>query len=258
MFRQSFKSSSWLLASVLGVLSSVAMAGDIVMALEEPAPDQTYTGIGGVRGWVVGSAGIDRVEWYLNSQFKGYLPMGGTRTDVGNVYPNYPDSSNSGFSIALNYSGLNSGNNQMTVVAVDHDGHSKEISIIFKSDGFDNSFISDDSKINLDNAILSRNGKKIIIQNVIADNKIYDIQLNWRTAIQNYTIEQISYKSDIDDDDDSPGGVLPPYPTPSQCGSKRTCGEMSSCSEARYYLNQCKVTSLDSDKDGIPCESLCK
>ena len=41
------------------------------------------------------------------------------------------------------------------------------------------------------------------------------------------------------------------------CGSKDTCGEMDSCSEAYYYLNTCGVGSLDRDKDGIPCESLC-
>lgn len=42
------------------------------------------------------------------------------------------------------------------------------------------------------------------------------------------------------------------------CGEKRTCSQMSSCEEARYYLNNCGVASLDGDKDGIPCEALCK
>lgn len=41
------------------------------------------------------------------------------------------------------------------------------------------------------------------------------------------------------------------------CGSKRTCKQMSSCDEALHYLKQCKVKSLDRDKDGIPCESIC-
>lgn len=42
-----------------------------------------------------------------------------------------------------------------------------------------------------------------------------------------------------------------------QCGAKRHCGQMTSCAEARYYLTQCGVRSLDGDGDGIPCESLC-
>ncbi|WP_419851650.1 excalibur calcium-binding domain-containing protein [Actinobacillus pleuropneumoniae] len=41
-----------------------------------------------------------------------------------------------------------------------------------------------------------------------------------------------------------------------ECG-KRTCSQMNSCEEARFHLTQCGVSSLDRDKDGIPCESLC-
>lgn len=42
-----------------------------------------------------------------------------------------------------------------------------------------------------------------------------------------------------------------------RCGAKRYCSEMTSCAEARYYLTQCGVRSLDRDGDGIPCEALC-
>ena len=42
------------------------------------------------------------------------------------------------------------------------------------------------------------------------------------------------------------------------CGTKRYCKEMTSCEEAEYYLNECGLTRLDGDKDGVPCESLCK
>lgn len=41
------------------------------------------------------------------------------------------------------------------------------------------------------------------------------------------------------------------------CGAKTKCGQMDSCEEAQFYLEQCGVRSLDRDKDGIPCESLC-
>lgn len=42
------------------------------------------------------------------------------------------------------------------------------------------------------------------------------------------------------------------------CGSKRTCGEMTSCAEAKFYLTQCKVLRLDRDGDGVPCEKICR
>jgi endonuclease YncB( thermonuclease family) len=42
-----------------------------------------------------------------------------------------------------------------------------------------------------------------------------------------------------------------------ECGAKRYCKEMSSCEEAKYYLEHCNLTRLDGDGDGVPCESLC-
>lgn len=42
------------------------------------------------------------------------------------------------------------------------------------------------------------------------------------------------------------------------CGSKRYCKQMSSCSEARFYLTECGLSRLDGDGDGVPCESLCR
>lgn len=42
------------------------------------------------------------------------------------------------------------------------------------------------------------------------------------------------------------------------CSGKRYCREMTSCAEAKFYLTQCGVHSLDGDKDGVPCEKLCR
>lgn len=43
-----------------------------------------------------------------------------------------------------------------------------------------------------------------------------------------------------------------------RCGTKRTCREMTSCEEARFYLDVCRVTRLDGDGDGVPCEGICR
>ena len=42
------------------------------------------------------------------------------------------------------------------------------------------------------------------------------------------------------------------------CSGKRRCGEMTSCEEAKFYLTQCGVGSLDGNRDGVPCETLCR
>jgi len=42
------------------------------------------------------------------------------------------------------------------------------------------------------------------------------------------------------------------------CGTKRYCREMTSCAEARFYLEECGLTRLDGDGDGVPCEEVCR
>lgn len=42
------------------------------------------------------------------------------------------------------------------------------------------------------------------------------------------------------------------------CGTKTKCSEMIICKEAIFYLKECGLTMLDGDKDGVPCESLCR
>ena len=58
----------------------------------------------------------------------------------------------------------------------------------------------------------------------------------------------------------------PPAPEPVQvqdtgpnysCYPSKTCGQMTSCEEAYFYLNVCGDSARDGDGDGVPCESIC-
>ena len=42
------------------------------------------------------------------------------------------------------------------------------------------------------------------------------------------------------------------------CAGKRYCREMTNCEEAKFYLTRCGVTTLDGNRDGVPCETLCR
>lgn len=42
-----------------------------------------------------------------------------------------------------------------------------------------------------------------------------------------------------------------------KCGQKRYCTEMTSCEEALFHLEECGLSRLDGDSDGVPCEALC-
>ena len=42
------------------------------------------------------------------------------------------------------------------------------------------------------------------------------------------------------------------------CAGKRYCREMASCEEAKFYLARCGLTTIDGNRDGTPCEALCR
>ena len=48
------------------------------------------------------------------------------------------------------------------------------------------------------------------------------------------------------------GGSSFPSPTSRTSADKRCCREMSSCAEARFYLEGCGLTRLDGDGAGVP------
>ena len=63
-----------------------------------------------------------------------------------------------------------------------------------------------------------------------------------------------------------PSATPPPPPAVSnstlksnsaQACSKTRCAQMSSCEEAKRYLTECGIQTIDGDKDGVPCERLC-
>ncbi|HMS28149.1 MAG TPA: excalibur calcium-binding domain-containing protein [Burkholderiaceae bacterium] len=39
-----------------------------------------------------------------------------------------------------------------------------------------------------------------------------------------------------------------------KCDGRTHCSHMTSCAEAKYFLNNCPGVKMDGDRDGIPCE----
>ncbi|MCW5213722.1 excalibur calcium-binding domain-containing protein [Desulfobulbus sp. TB] len=38
------------------------------------------------------------------------------------------------------------------------------------------------------------------------------------------------------------------------CQGKKHCSEMTSCAEAKFYLQNCPGVKIDGNNDGVPCE----
>ena len=39
-----------------------------------------------------------------------------------------------------------------------------------------------------------------------------------------------------------------------KCNGRQHCSQMTSCAEAKYFINNCPNTKMDGDGDNIPCE----
>jgi cold shock CspA family protein len=45
-------------------------------------------------------------------------------------------------------------------------------------------------------------------------------------------------------------------PSPFHCDGRTHCSQMTSCTEAKFFLNNCPNVEMDGDGDGEPCEQL--
>ena len=109
--------------SLLGVLSLLAFPSfaeldeRIQVSIEEPVQGERYSGISNLRGWAVSPEGMGSyyLNVYIDGEFAFYLYPYGNRTDVGNAFPDYPDSGTGGFSMAFNYKDLPPGEHEIRV-----------------------------------------------------------------------------------------------------------------------------------------------
>ena len=184
--------TDWLAASSGGALAGKGGGGGIVINLEEPAADSTYSGVANVRGWAVAPQGMDKVELYVDDQFFSQIPLGGRRADVGDAYPSYPGAAQSGFAMAFNYSNLAAGAHTFTVRAIDATGGARDARVTANVVRFETPYMADPAAVNVDQATLSRGGNAITVQNLLADGKPYTVQLNWRPATQGFALTQIN------------------------------------------------------------------
>jgi len=50
------------------------------------------------------------------------------------------------------------------------------------------------------------------------------------------------------------GNTSEPVQAQYRCDGRTDCSQMTSCSEARFFLKNCPGTRMDGDNDGVPCE----
>ena len=165
--------------------------GVLRVSLEEPIEGQVHTGIGNLRGWAVASEGITKVEILIDGVLAFEAPYGGSRGDVGGAFPDVAGSSESGFSLAFNYSGLVAGSHTVTAVAYNSQGQTQESSASFEVVRFESPFIADPNAVSLNNASCTVSSDEISIVDARVEGSLLDLMLKWRTAEQGFEIVEI-------------------------------------------------------------------
>ena len=69
----------------------------------------------------------------------------------------------------------------------------------------------------------------------------------WEWRQRRRTTEQVAAKPEIRSDRKN-------Y----SCQQRKTCSQITSCEEAKFLLITCGHTAIDGNRDGVPCEKLCK
>ena len=167
---------------------------DLRFSIEEPVEGGVHSGIGLIRGWAVSSNAIERVEVFVDDEYRFDIPYGGKRDDVGNLFPDIGDSHNSGYATAVNFNGLGKGEHQLTIRVTDEFGSEIERSVDFEVTRFDNSFIGKEDSVELGWSRVYVMGETLNIRNALIQGKPYNITLKWRTSSQGFEIIDIEKK----------------------------------------------------------------
>ncbi len=176
------------LAGVTALYGSAGPGDDpIRMSIEEPFNGDVKSGVSTFRGWVVSKNPLMSLTLYRDGSLFAELDHNGKRADVGNKFPNYPDSMNSGFAFATNFGVLAAGQHRYRLVARDNKSNVLEKNVSFSIARFDNAFVNDDSKVSLGSAsIYSPGGNDIRIDRMQHDGKEYRVILRWKKAKQGF------------------------------------------------------------------------
>ena len=120
------------------------------------------------------------------------IPHGGKRRDVGIAFEEIPNSDQSGYASAVNFSGLDKGDHDLLIRVTDSFGSVVERSVEFGVTRFEESYISADDYVELGWAGISALGRGINIRGAWIGEQTYDITLEWRSESQRFEITSIT------------------------------------------------------------------
>ena len=184
---------------IAAVLFSIVVLADlderIVVVIEEPAQGENYSGISNLRGYAVSPEGMGEyyLDVYVDNELAFYLYPYGERTDVGNAFPDYPDSETGGFSMAYNYKNLSPGEHEIKVCARDNAENQNCAVTTFTAERFETEFIASDSDVDITTteSWSKLDQQTYIVSGATLEGKQWDFLLKWDRASQSFKMEGI-------------------------------------------------------------------
>jgi hypothetical protein len=249
-----------LLASSLLAVSASALSAldtDIVVTIEEPAIGESYAGISNLRGWAVAPAGTGDYYFsvYLDDEFAFYMPVGGARGDVADVYPDYPNSDKSGFSMAFNYKNLTPGEHEVKVYAYDNRDNYNIATATFTTERFLTPFIAEDAQVDLSTTenVYTCDKKTYLVTGVTIEESTWDFRLTWDRASQGFKIENIRASSSSSSSSCSYSSSASTSSTSSGSSPSTSSGSSPSSGSSFTVTSPSSSTSTSSGTSGSAC-----
>ncbi|SMC20960.1 Beta-N-acetylglucosaminidase [Clostridium acidisoli DSM 12555] len=90
--------------------------------IDTPSYAQVSGGNVTVSGWSLNLYGVQKVQVYVDNNYKGDANIGISRPDVNNFYTGYTGASTSGYTYNLSLNGLSAGAHTVTVKSIGNDG----------------------------------------------------------------------------------------------------------------------------------------
>lgn len=164
------------------------------LSVEDPFSGSIKAGVRNLRGYLVALNPPTSLSLFVDGVPYGELEHHGPRPDVGNAFPQYPNSDESGFNIVLNYGdNIGPGSHTIQLVAEDSNGGVVEAFVPFTVDSFNTPFVFDDGLVSLSGATITHDSDDTItIQNLLHDGRRYRVRLKWTRQTQNYEAIEIT------------------------------------------------------------------
>ena len=169
----------------------------IIMAIESPKNEETHSDIGLIHGWVASDKKIEKVEWWLNGEYKGNMLCCYPRADVEKAHPDKKHVG--GWGRTFSFGGA-SGVREVVVRVTDTAGGVQEKTVRFNTidiKSLKNLHFGEAQVEVFDDALILRDVRN-------EKGQYFDLEMKWDWRLRQFTV--VDVVSTSDDNNEESGG----------------------------------------------------